>query len=51
MRSFSGMFASQTYTDTIRARVDGREEEDVRTKLVSGEYFAVLGPRVALLPG
>ncbi len=43
MGAFSGMFAAQAWTTTSSARVGGQAGEDIRTKLVSGEYFAVLG--------
>jgi predicted permease len=43
MTSFSGMFASQAYTDTWNARINGQAAERVRTKFVSSDYFDVLG--------
>ena len=42
MRSCSGMFAAEAFTDTLVASIDGPAER-VRMKFVSGEYFAVLG--------
>ena len=42
-QSFSGMFASQSELDRYNASVDGKSPEDIRTRLVSGAYFNVLG--------
>ena len=42
-QSFSGMFASQSDMDRQNAGIDGKPPEEVRTRLVSGEYFTVLG--------
>ena len=43
MQSFSGLFASEAFTDIWNASIDGKTGERVRTRFVSGEYFAVLG--------
>ncbi len=42
-QSFSGMFASQSDFDRNNASIDGKPPEEVKTRLVSGEYFTVLG--------
>jgi predicted permease len=40
---FDGMFAAQSEAERQSARIDGGAPEDVRERLVSGAYFAVLG--------
>ena len=40
---FSGMFASQSATLRGNAAIDGQAPEEVRLRMVSGGYFAVLG--------
>ena len=45
---FSGMFASQSQMDTQNAVIDGKAPEEVRTRLVSGGYFSVLGAATAM---
>jgi predicted permease len=41
--AFSGLMASQSGLDRIQARVDGGEPEDIRTRMVSTDYFRALG--------
>jgi predicted permease len=40
---FSGLLAFVSYTDTVRANIGRGEPELVNMKMVSGNYFAVLG--------
>lgn len=40
---FSGVLAAQSEMDKYNASIDGKAPEEVRTRLVSGGYFAVLG--------
>jgi predicted permease len=42
-RTFSGMFAAQSELDRHNASVDGNPPEEIKTRLVSGGYFSVLG--------
>ncbi len=42
-QSFSGMFAAQSEMYSNNASIDGKPVEELRTRLVSGGYFAVLG--------
>ena len=42
-QAFSGMLAAQSALDKHNASVDGRPPEEVKTRLVSREYFSVLG--------
>jgi len=44
-QSFSGMFAAQSELDRNNASIDGNSPEELRTRLVSGGYFTVLGAR------
>ena len=46
--AFSGMFASQSDMDTENAVIDGKPPEEVRTRLVSGGYFTVLGATASI---
>jgi predicted permease len=46
-RVFSGMFAAQSELDRSNASVDGKPPEEVRTRIVSGGYFIVLGTTAA----
>jgi predicted permease len=46
-QSFSGVLASQCSLDPINARIDGKDPEEVRPRLVSGNYFTVLGVTTA----
>ena len=48
MQSFSGMLAAQSDPDVNNASIDGRPPEALRTKLVSGGYFSVLGAGSAI---
>ncbi|MEX2302844.1 MAG: ABC transporter permease [Bryobacterales bacterium] len=41
--AFSGLMASQSSLDRTQARVDGGEPEELRTRMVSAEYFRTLG--------
>ena len=41
--SFSGVLAAQSQLDKQNASVDGKPPEELRTRLVSGNYFTVLG--------
>jgi predicted permease len=41
--AFSGIFASQSQMDRNNASIDGKPAEELRTRLVSGGYFNVLG--------
>jgi predicted permease len=47
-QAFSGMFASQSEMDRNNANIDGRPPEEVKTRLVSGGYFAILGTGASL---
>jgi len=47
-QAFSGMFASQSGMDTENAVIDGQPPEEVRTRLVSGGYFTVLGATASI---
>jgi predicted permease len=47
-QAFSGMFATQSEMDTENAVIDGKPPEEVRTRLVSGDYFTVLGATAAI---
>jgi len=40
---FSGMFAAQSSMDQNNARIEGHPPEEVKTRLVSGDYYSVLG--------
>jgi predicted permease len=40
---FSGLMACQSSLDRVQARVDGGEPEEIRTRMVSAEYFSTLG--------
>lgn len=42
-QSFSGMLAAQSQLDKHNASIDGKPPEELRTRLVSGGYFTVLG--------
>ncbi len=42
-QSFSGMLAAQSELDHNNASIDGKAPEELRTRLVSGGYFPVLG--------
>ena len=42
-QSFSGMLAAQSGLGRHNASIDGKPPEEVRTRLVSGGYFTVLG--------
>ncbi|MFN7996324.1 MAG: ABC transporter permease [Bryobacteraceae bacterium] len=46
--TFSGMLATQSEMDRNNARIDGKAPEELRTRLVSGGYFTVLGAPAAL---
>jgi len=46
--AFSGMFASQSNMDRQNAVIDGKAPEEVRTRLVSGGYFTVLGATASI---
>jgi predicted permease len=46
--SFSGMFAAQSDYDRTTASIGGKAPEEVNTRLVSGEYFTVLGAGAAI---
>ena len=41
--TFSGVLAAQSELDRLNASVNGGPPEEVRTRLVSGNYFTVLG--------
>lgn len=43
MKSFSGMFATDSGYRRLNAMIDGGAPEEVRFRLVSGNYFTVLG--------
>jgi predicted permease len=45
---FSGLMASQSSLDSWQVRFDGGEWEDVRGRLVSGNFFQFLGVRPAI---
>jgi len=47
-QSFSGMFAAQSQLDRNNASIDGKAPEELRTRLVSGGYFTVLGATTAI---
>jgi predicted permease len=47
-QAFSGMFASQSELDKNNASIDGKAPEELRTRLVSGGYFTVLGATTAI---
>lgn len=47
-QAFSGMFASQSEMDRNNASIDGKPPEELRTRLVSGGYFTVLGATTAI---
>jgi putative ABC transport system permease protein len=40
---FSGLMASQSALYRVQARVDGPEPEEIRSRMVSAEYFITLG--------
>ncbi|MEX2264958.1 MAG: ABC transporter permease [Bryobacteraceae bacterium] len=40
---FSGLMACQSQLERVQARVDGGEPEELRTRMVSAEYFSTLG--------
>jgi len=42
-QAFSGILAVQSATDQLNASINGAPPEEVRTRLVSGDYFTVLG--------
>jgi predicted permease len=42
-QSFSGMLAAQSQLDRQNVRIDGKAPEEMKTRLVSGGYFTVLG--------
>ena len=42
-QSFTGMLAAQSELDHNNASIDGKAPEELRTRLVSGGYFSVLG--------
>jgi hypothetical protein len=46
-QAFSGMFASESNPGRVNVRLGQGPVEEVRGKLVSGDYFAVLGVRPA----
>ncbi|MPY87486.1 MAG: FtsX-like permease family protein [Luteitalea sp.] len=46
--SFSGLMASQSSLNRVQARVDGGEPEEIRTRMVSAEYFTTLGVAAVL---
>ncbi len=43
VQSFSGVFAAESQLDRNNATIDGKGSEQVRSRLVSGGYFNVLG--------
>lgn len=45
---FSGMLASQSSLDRYQIRIDGHQWEEAAGRLVSGEYFQVLGVSPAI---
>lgn len=48
-QSFSGMFAAQSEQDNrTNASIDGKAPEELRTRLVSGGYFTVLGATASM---
>jgi hypothetical protein len=47
-QSFSGMFAAQSELDRTNASIDGKAPEELRTRLVSGGYFTVLGANTSI---
>jgi predicted permease len=47
-QSFSGMFAAQSQLDRNNASIAGKAPEELRTRLVSGGYFSVLGATTAV---
>jgi len=48
VQSFSGVLAAQSETEHRNASIDGKAPEDVRPRLVSANYFTVLGVSTAL---
>ncbi|WP_031497976.1 ABC transporter permease [Bryobacter aggregatus] len=40
---FSKLMAAQSYSERISVRIDGAPAEDVRSQMVSGDYFSGLG--------
>ena len=42
-RSFTGLLASQSEANRLNASIAGGPVEEIRAKLVSGDYFRVLG--------
>ncbi|MPY87485.1 MAG: FtsX-like permease family protein [Luteitalea sp.] len=46
--SFSSLMASQAGLESVQARVDGGEPEEIQTRMVSAEYFTTLGVRPLL---
>ena len=42
------MFAAQSELDRYNASIDGKPPEEVRTRLVSGGYFTVLGATASI---
>jgi predicted permease len=47
-QSFSGMLATQSQMGRNNASIDGKAGEELRTRLVSGGYFTVLGATTAI---
>ena len=47
-QSFSGMLAAQSELDRNNASIDGKASEELRTRLVSGGYFTVLGATTSI---
>jgi predicted permease len=47
-QSFSGMFAAQSEMDRNSAAINGKPGEELRSRLVSGGYFTVLGATTAV---
>jgi predicted permease len=45
---FSGVFAAQSEMDRNNASIDGKPVEELRTRLVSGGYFSVLGATASI---
>jgi len=45
---FSGVFAAQAEMDRQNASIDGKAPEELHTRLVSGDYFTVLGASTAM---
>jgi predicted permease len=46
--TFAAMCAAQSHLDRLQVRIGGGPQEDARTKLVSEEYFSVLGVEPAI---